>query len=115
MKAVIMAGGEGTRLRPLTSNAPKPMLPVANRPMMEHIIHLLKAHGFDEIVVTVGSGEPHQDPLRRQRVSGCHPLRRRAGAARHRRQRGQRPRVPRRDVPRHLGRRAHRHRSRQGA
>ncbi len=48
-----MAGGEGTRLRPLTSNAPKPMLPVANRPMMEHIIHLLKEHGFDEIVVTV--------------------------------------------------------------
>ncbi|CAB4536770.1 unannotated protein [freshwater metagenome] len=53
MKAVIMAGGEGTRLRPLTSNAPKPMLPVANRPMMEHIITLLKEHGFDEIVVTV--------------------------------------------------------------
>ena len=53
MKAVIMAGGEGTRLRPLTSNAPKPMLSVANRPMMEHIIDLLKAHGFDEIVVTV--------------------------------------------------------------
>ena len=48
-----MAGGEGTRLRPLTSNAPKPMLPVANRPMMEHIINLLRAHGFDEIVVTV--------------------------------------------------------------
>lgn len=53
MKAVIMAGGEGTRLRPLTSNAPKPMLPVANRPMMEHVITLLKRHGFDEIVVTV--------------------------------------------------------------
>jgi mannose-1-phosphate guanylyltransferase/phosphomannomutase len=53
MKAVIMAGGEGTRLRPLTSNAPKPMLPLANRPMMEHIIALLKRHGFDEIVVTV--------------------------------------------------------------
>jgi mannose-1-phosphate guanylyltransferase/phosphomannomutase len=53
MKAVIMAGGEGTRLRPLTSNAPKPMLPVCNRPMMEHIIQLLKEHGFDEIVVTV--------------------------------------------------------------
>ncbi len=53
MKAVIMAGGEGTRLRPLTSNAPKPMLPVANRPMMEHVINLLKQHGFDEIVVTV--------------------------------------------------------------
>ncbi len=53
MKAVIMAGGEGTRLRPLTSNAPKPMLPVCNRPMMEHIIQLLAQHGFDEIVVTV--------------------------------------------------------------
>lgn len=53
MKAVIMAGGEGTRLRPLTSNAPKPMLPLANRPMMEHILGLLKKHGFDEVVVTV--------------------------------------------------------------
>ena len=48
-----MAGGEGTRLRPLTSNAPKPMLPIANRPMMEHVINLLRQHGFDEIVVTV--------------------------------------------------------------
>lgn len=48
-----MAGGEGTRLRPLTSNAPKPMMPVANRPMMEHIVELLKRHGFDDIVVTV--------------------------------------------------------------
>ena len=53
MKAVIMAGGEGTRLRPLTSNAPKPMLPLVNAPMMEHIVGLLKQHGFDEIVVTV--------------------------------------------------------------
>jgi mannose-1-phosphate guanylyltransferase/phosphomannomutase len=53
MKAVIMAGGEGTRLRPLTSNAPKPMLPLVNRPMMEHIIELLTRHGIDEIVVTV--------------------------------------------------------------
>jgi len=53
MKAVIMAGGEGTRLRPLTSNAPKPMLPLVNRPMMEHIVDLLKHHGIDDIVVTV--------------------------------------------------------------
>jgi mannose-1-phosphate guanylyltransferase / phosphomannomutase len=53
MKAVIMAGGEGTRLRPLTSNAPKPMMPLVNRPMMEHIVTLLRRHGFDEIVVTV--------------------------------------------------------------
>ncbi len=53
MKAVIMAGGEGTRLRPLTSRQPKPMLPLANRPMMEHIVSLLRSHGFDEVVVTV--------------------------------------------------------------
>ena len=53
MKAVILAGGEGTRLRPLTSNQPKPMLPMANRPMMEHIVALLAEHGFDDIVVTV--------------------------------------------------------------
>ncbi len=53
MKAVIMAGGEGTRLRPLTSNAPKPMLPLVNRPMMEHVIDLLTRHDIDEIIVTV--------------------------------------------------------------
>jgi mannose-1-phosphate guanylyltransferase/phosphomannomutase len=53
VKAVIMAGGEGTRLRPLTSNQPKPMMPLANRPMMEHIVRLLKEHGFEDIVVTV--------------------------------------------------------------
>ncbi len=48
-----MAGGEGTRLRPLTSNTPKPMLPLVNRPMMEHVVRLLERHGFDEIVVTL--------------------------------------------------------------
>src|SRR5690606_9033073 len=48
-----MAGGEGTRLRPLTSNAPKPMLPLVNRPMMEHIVDLLRSHGITDIVVTV--------------------------------------------------------------
>ena len=53
MKAVILAGGEGTRLRPLTSNQPKPMMPIANAPMMEHVVRLLARHGFDDIVVTV--------------------------------------------------------------
>jgi mannose-1-phosphate guanylyltransferase / phosphomannomutase len=48
-----MAGGEGTRLRPMTANQPKPMLPVVNRPVMEHVLRLLKRHGFDETVVTV--------------------------------------------------------------
>lgn len=53
MKAVIMAGGKGTRLRPLTCNKPKPMVPIVNRPMMEHIIYLLKKHGFEELWITL--------------------------------------------------------------
>ncbi len=53
MKAVVMAGGEGTRLRPMTASQPKPMLPVVNRPIMEHVMRLLRQHGFDETVVTV--------------------------------------------------------------
>jgi len=48
-----MAGGEGTRLRPLTSNQPKPMVPIVGKPCMEHIVELLKEHGFDDIVVTL--------------------------------------------------------------
>jgi len=53
VKAVIMAGGEGTRLRPLTSLLPKPMVPVANQPVMEHIVGLVKHHGMNEIVATL--------------------------------------------------------------
>jgi mannose-1-phosphate guanylyltransferase / phosphomannomutase len=53
VKAVVMAGGEGTRLRPITASQPKPMLPVVNRPIMEHVLRLLRKHGFDETVVTV--------------------------------------------------------------
>src|SRR3954451_550209 len=53
VKAVVMAGGEGTRLRPLTSNQPKPMVPIVGKPGMEHILELLSSHGFDEIIVTV--------------------------------------------------------------
>ncbi|WP_409343192.1 sugar phosphate nucleotidyltransferase [Paenibacillus sp. MBLB4367] len=53
MKAVIMAGGKGTRLRPLTSNTPKPMVPLLDRPVMEYTIELLKKHGITEIAVTV--------------------------------------------------------------
>ncbi|HEX2089485.1 MAG TPA: sugar phosphate nucleotidyltransferase [Actinomycetota bacterium] len=53
MRAVVMAGGQGTRLRPLTSNQPKPMLPIVGRPMMQHILRLAHNHGFNEIVATV--------------------------------------------------------------
>ena len=53
MKAVVMAGGEGTRLRPLTSNQPKPMVSIVGKPCMEHILELLRDHGMTEVIVTV--------------------------------------------------------------
>lgn len=48
-----MAGGEGTRLRPLTCTLSKPMVPILNRPMMEHILNLLKRHGFSRVANTL--------------------------------------------------------------
>lgn len=56
-----MAGGEGTRLRPLTSTQPKPMLPLGNRPLLEHAIVLLRHHGFHDHVITVGA---HAEAIR---------------------------------------------------
>ncbi|MEW5784745.1 MAG: sugar phosphate nucleotidyltransferase [Bacillota bacterium] len=53
MKAVIMAGGEGSRLRPLTCDKPKPMVPVMNRPLMEYSVELLRRHDFYNIAVTL--------------------------------------------------------------
>lgn len=53
MKAVVMAGGEGSRLRPLTSNQPKPLVSVLNRPVIEYILELLKEHKITDIVVTL--------------------------------------------------------------
>lgn len=49
-KAVIMAGGFGTRLRPLTMKIPKPMVPIMNQPMMEHIVNLLKKHNIKDVI-----------------------------------------------------------------
>jgi mannose-1-phosphate guanylyltransferase len=53
MKAMVMAAGLGTRLRPLTYEVPKPMVPVANRPVMEHILRLLPRHGFDQVIANL--------------------------------------------------------------
>ena len=53
MRAVVMAGGQGTRLRPLTSNMPKPMVPVVNKPTALHILELLSRHGIHDVVMTV--------------------------------------------------------------
>ena len=51
MQAVIMAGGFGTRLRPITCSIPKPMAPVVNKPMLSHIIELLKKHDFKDLTM----------------------------------------------------------------
>ena len=54
MKAVVLAGGEGTRLRPLTYATPKPLLPIANQPFLEHQLNWLARHGVDEVVLSIG-------------------------------------------------------------
>ena len=53
VQAVIMAGGEGARLRPLTCDLPKPMAPVANRPIMHHIVALLRRLGVEQAFATL--------------------------------------------------------------
>ena len=54
MKAVILAGGEGRRLRPVTGESPKPLAPLLGRPIMEHILRLLRREGFPEVCATLG-------------------------------------------------------------
>jgi mannose-1-phosphate guanylyltransferase len=53
MRAMVMAAGKGTRLRPVTDLVPKPMAPVANRPVLHHILRLLKRHGLEEVVLNL--------------------------------------------------------------
>jgi mannose-1-phosphate guanylyltransferase len=53
MRAMVLAAGLGTRLRPLTYEIPKPLAPVLNRPIMEHVLELLKRHGFAELVANL--------------------------------------------------------------
>ena len=57
MKAVILAGGEGTRLRPITCNLPKPLVPVAGKPVLEYILCLLAENGCDEAVIALPFGK----------------------------------------------------------
>lgn len=53
MKAVILAGGQGSRLRPLTEKLPKPMVPILGRPIMEHIVRQLANSGFSDLLATL--------------------------------------------------------------
>lgn len=54
MKAILLAGGEGTRLRPLTARLPKPMVPLFGRPVLEHLLLLLRRHGIRQAAITLG-------------------------------------------------------------
>ena len=54
MRAVVLVGGFGTRLRPLTAETPKQMLPILHRPMIEHVLAHLAAHGVDDAVLSMG-------------------------------------------------------------
>ena len=54
MKAVILAGGKGTRLKPYTTVFPKPLMPIGDKPILEIVVQQLKSHGFDEIIMAVG-------------------------------------------------------------
>jgi mannose-1-phosphate guanylyltransferase len=83
MQALVLAGGEATRLRPLTTTIPKPVLPIANRPFMSYMIDWLAAHGFDELVMSCGfladgvrevMGEGEGGPVRIRYVTEPEPL-----------------------------------------
>src|SRR5713226_4486670 len=52
MKAVVLVGGEGTRLRPLTETIPKPLIPLVDRPFLDHVLDHLVAHGVDEVLLS---------------------------------------------------------------
>ena len=53
MKALLLAAGEGSRLRPLTNDRPKPMIPLGGRPVLEHLIGLLRQHGVTEVAINL--------------------------------------------------------------
>ncbi len=90
LKAVILAGGEGTRLRPITLSRPKPMAPIGNRPFLEHMLAHLRRHGVTDVILAMGYlpgpiqdyfGDGERLGLRLSYVVEDHPLGT-AGAAR---------------------------------
>ena len=54
MQALILVGGEGTRLRPLTSTVPKPVVPLVDRPFIAYMLEWLRGHGVDDVVMSCG-------------------------------------------------------------
>ena len=78
MKAMVLAAGKGTRVRPITYTIPKPMIPILQKPVMEFLLDLLKHHGFDQIMVNVShlanEIEGYLSLSLRQISPGCNPL-----------------------------------------
>ncbi len=72
MRAVVLVGGFGTRLRPLTCDRPKQMLPIVDRPMIEHVVGHLADHGIDDVVLSLGfRPEVFRDAYPRGRCAGA--------------------------------------------
>ena len=69
MKAVILVGGQGTRLRPLTCNIPKAIVPLLNRPYLEYLLSYLKKHGVNDIVLAMGY---NPEPIKKSLGDGSH-------------------------------------------
>ena len=68
MKAIVVAGGQATRLRPLSLLLPKPLVPVLNRPVLSHVLRRLAAHGITEVGISIG---PHGHPLKDYYTDGA--------------------------------------------
>ena len=68
MKAVVLVGGEGTRMRPLTETLPKPLLPMVDRPFLDHVLDRLAAHGVDSVVLSSPYLEEVFDPFLQTRA-----------------------------------------------
>ena len=112
VQALILAGGEGTRLRPLTSSVPKPVVPLAGRPFISYMIEWLRRHGVDDVILSCGF---MADGVRGVLGDGsalgrAAALRRGARAARHRRRAEVRRGPARRALPDAQRRHADRHR-----
>jgi NDP-sugar pyrophosphorylase family protein len=75
VQAVILAGGQGTRLRPVTVNLPKPLVPVANRPLVEHQLRYLASRGVRDVTLALGYGAEHFKTLEDLATELCITLR----------------------------------------
>ena len=72
MKAIILAGGRGKRLRPITDKIPKPLISINNKPLIERTIKYLKKYGVKEIIISSGYKSDHIEKfLRKKKNFGC--------------------------------------------